>query len=191
MRLSLILLLAGCGQPELNPDAYHWDVLVTGFADTCNAEPQGYSEQFVYSLSYGEGDEASAVNVGIGWDTFASGRISGCSIAYDSPVVGEDRNGGEVFVQWQMSGYAYNRQGGDACSMAERVNEVYGEHEDLDFDSDWSSRSNIEEPDAVDWIGVETFEIVNVVDAEGEPSDAFPVGCQYSTLVVGSYRPRE
>lgn len=174
---ALALLAGACKDPELNPDAYHWDVTVSGFEDDCNVPAVGSLEEYTYSLLF----EGSIVNLYIGWDAFANGAISGCSITYQSPTVLEERAGGNV--QWLMTGEGFYRQIGDTCDIPDRVNEYYDAYPDLlDFDGDWASRSGGLELSAVDWIGVETFEIVNSED------ESLPLGCTYSSLVVGQYR---
>lgn len=165
------LLLGACGQPELNPDAYHWDVVLSGFEDTCNEPAEPYRESMTYSLSF----DGSAASVALGWETFANGSISGCNLEYESPLIGEDRPGG--FVQWVLTGEAAMRSGGDGCDMGEQVDEFIN-----GANLSWDDYSDGKDADAVDWIGIETFEIAYSEDP------ALVAGCTYSLLVVGAYQ---
>lgn len=170
--LLSLLLLAACGQPELDPDAYHWDVVLSGFEDTCNDPAQAYQESMTYSLSY----EGSATALAIGWETFANGQLTGCNLEYESPLIGEDRSDG--FVQWVLSGYATYRSGGDSCDMGEQVDELMS-----DYRLSWDDYSGGLAAEDVDWIGVETFEI-----EYADETSSLVAGCVYSMLVVGTYR---
>lgn len=174
LMLAALFATACDNRPDLNPDAAHWDVKVTGFIDTCNDPGVSSSDDFTYSLTF----DGSATDLAIGWDTFANGAISGCFLTYGSPLVGEDRAGG--FVQWKLSGEAYWRQGGDACSLMDRAGDYDDYYDELDFDTDWDQRADVDISEA-DWIGVETFRIENSEDP------ALSIGCTYTSLVVGSY----
>lgn len=171
-----VLLAAGCGQPELNPDAFHWDVVVSGFDDQCNEPAVPSKDNFTYSLSF----EGSLVDLAIGWDSFASGTISGCSIRYESPLVGQDHGGHQV--QWELAGEGFFRQGRDDCEMGEKVQQIYDNNAPLlDFEADWEQRSDVADADRVDWVSVETFRIIS------DEAEDLPVNCTYTSLVVGSF----
>lgn len=140
--LALIALAACGGGEELDPDAYYWDVSLLGTFSTCHDDDNvvGYAEDFTYGLSF----DGSATTLRIDGNTFASGLISGCSLDYESGVVGQDRPGG--FVQWQLLGEALIETGGDGCSIPDI------------------------EGTPLDWYGTETFVITYSEDpalAEG------------------------
>jgi hypothetical protein len=136
-RLSVLLLLPllACGEEEgPPPGSFNWEVTITGIEDLCNpSDPQPYQETVTYSLFF----DGSLTEIYIGQDAFAAGVMSGCSLEYDTPVVGERRGeNGEYWVKWQLVGEATLRQGGSSCDMTE----------------------------GVDWEGTETFEVVETDD---------------------------
>ena len=134
---SLLLLASACGPDGLDPDGAHWEVTVTGEVDTCHAKGEGvgYRETFIYSLFY----EGSVTDLRIGDDTFATGIVSGCSISYESPVIGETSDDGYE-IKWQLTGAATVRAGGQGCSLG----------------------------DGSDWLGTETFEVITSDDPDIE-----------------------
>ncbi|HJN76670.1 MAG TPA: hypothetical protein QGF58_22255 [Myxococcota bacterium] len=179
--LLLSALFIACGdKDELDPDSYHWDIRVTGVENDCSEEQQGYSEDFVYSLDF----TGSLTKLKIGYDGFATGTLKGCVLEYESQVVGEpDRAGGAV--QWVLTGEAVQRTGGEICDMADKVEE-YRNTAEIE-DETWSEfRDNYlvqNEPADVDWVGIETFEIV------ASENESIEVGCTYRSFVAGKYRP--
>jgi len=178
--MLLFSALIACGdKDELDPDSYHWDVRVTGVENTCTEDQDGYSEDFVYSLDF----TGSLTKLKIGYDGFATGTLKGCELEYESQVVGEpDRAGGAV--QWVLSGNAVQRTGGDICDMEDKVEEMRNDAEIAD--DVWGEfrdkylMSN--EPADIDWVGIETFEIV------GSENESVEVGCSYTSFVAGTYR---
>lgn len=126
--LAASALLGGCGEESL--DGFLWNIDVLATIDDCNDPTVPYADSFEYRLTYDGGQ----VNLAIGPDTFATGVIAGCEIAYESVVWGEEHNGAEI--RWQMSGEAVYRQGGDTCNL----------------------------PADTDWIGTETFTIISSED---------------------------
>jgi len=147
---AMLFLTLGCAEEgALDPEGAHWDVTVEGSVDTCHAEGEGvgFRQTYVYSLFY----EGSITDLRIGGDSFATGIVSGCSLSYESPIIGEERESGEL--KWQLTGEATLRAGGDGCSLG----------------------------DGSDWVGTETFEIVESQDPDIE------VGCEYTMTVEGMY----
>lgn len=130
----LPLCLLACEEEGLPPDSFNWEVTITGIEDLCNPQdPQGYQETVTYSLFF----DGSLTTIHIGQDSFAAGIMSGCSLEYDTPTVGERRGENEEFwVKWQLTGEAVLRQGGSACDLTE----------------------------GVDWEGIEVFEVVETDD---------------------------
>ena len=130
--LMLSLPLSGCGDSE--EGAYQWEVEVTAITDLCNPAPVGYQETFTYSLYF----NGSATDLRIEGESFATGEISGCSLTYASPIIGETRGDPDssIWVKWQLEGEATIRQGGSACELE----------------------------DGLDWEGTEVFEILSSDD---------------------------
>ena len=97
--LSLVALV-GCAESE-EEDLFTWNVKVTGVDNSCTEDESGSTE----SLTVGATFEGSLVSLKVvgdeSTDTFATGSISGCTVSYESQVVGEpDRAGGPV--QWVL-----------------------------------------------------------------------------------------
>lgn len=137
MRRALPLLmipLMACEEEGLDPDSFNWEVTVTGIEDLCNpSDPQPYQETVTYSLFF----DGSITEIYIGDKSFAAGIMTGCSLEYDTPLVGERRGPNEEYwVKWQLTGEAVLRQGGSSCELEE----------------------------GVDWYGEETFEVIETDD---------------------------
>ncbi len=147
----LLLPLLACEEEGLDPDSYNWEVTITGVEDLCNPDdPQGYQESMTYSLFF----DGSITDIKVGDKSFASGIMSGCTLEYDSAVVGERRGPEEEYwIKWQLTGEATLRQGGGSCDIEE----------------------------GFDWVGEETFEIVESTDPDIE------VGCTYTMALEGTY----
>lgn len=126
--VAVLAALSGCKEEPL--EGYLWDVHMLAVIDDCNTPTVGYEEDFTYRLSF----EEENVVLSIDADAFATGRIAGCEIIYESVVWGEQRNGYEV--RWQLTGEAIYRQGGDTCNL----------------------------PSGTDWIGTETYTIISSED---------------------------
>jgi hypothetical protein len=132
----LLFPLSACQEETLDPDSFNWEVTVTGIEDLCNpTDPQPFQETVTYSLFF----DGSITDIKVGPDSFASGIMTGCSLEYDTPVVGERRGPNEEYwVKWQLSGEALLRQGGSSCDITE----------------------------GLDWEGTETFEIIETDDPD-------------------------
>lgn len=117
---SIFLMLA-CETSKIPAESQHFTVTASAL------DGQGtYAEEFEYYLSF----DASSATIFIGEDAFARGTVTGCDLTYQSVVVGQDTNGGEV--KWQLFGQAgIETAEGDPC---------------VDGDDDWT--------------GTEWFEIV-------------------------------
>ncbi len=180
--LPLVLLsfaaLVGCAEPE-DENLFTWDVKVTGVDNSCTEDAGGSAETFTFGAAF-EGSLVALKIVGTETtDTFATGSISGCTVSYESQVVGEpDRAGGPV--QWVLSGEAVYRTGGEVCNMAENVAETAA---DMNIDLDSFDYLNGADPDQVDWVGQETFEVV------ASENESVAVGCTYTSFVAGTYNP--
>ncbi len=139
---AALIALAACGGGGApDPVTYYWDVSLEGTDTTCEAAPADYAEDFTYGLSF----DGSAVTLRIDGNPFASGLISGCSLSYESGVIGQDRPGG--FVQWQLLGEALVETGGEGCDIPAGP-----------------------DGEALDWLGTERFAITYSEDpavAEG------------------------
>lgn len=180
--LPLVLLslaaLMGCAEPE-DENLFTWDVKVTGVDNSCTEDAGGSAETFTFGAAF-EGSLVALKIVGTETtDTFATGSISGCTVTYESQVVGEpDRAGGPV--QWVLSGEAVYRTGGEVCNMAENVAETAA---DMNIDLDSFDYLSGADPDQVDWVGHETFEVV------ASENESVAVGCTYTSFVAGTYNP--
>lgn len=97
--------------------------------------------------------EGSAVNLLLEDEGFAKGTISGCEISYQSVVWPSTVDGFEV--KWQITGEASFRAGSTGCNLDE----------------------------GVDWLGVETFEIVS--DPDDHPE--IEPGCTYALTTQGVF----
>lgn len=138
--------LLGCNEPE---SGFVWEVTATGDVDECNDPVVPYQEtfEFVVDLS-----SPPTTTIGLkGEGAFATGRVSGAFIDYQSVVWTEEKNGSEL--RWQITGEAEFRTGGTTGSLDE----------------------------GVDWLGTETFEIVDSFHPE------IDVGCRYILLTEGVY----
>ncbi len=175
--LSLVALV-GCAESE-DENLFTWDVLVTGVDNNCTEDESGSSETFTFGAAF-EGSLVALKIVGVeSTDTFATGSISGCTVTYESQVVGEpDRAGGPV--QWVLTGEAVYRTGGEVCNMAENVAETAA---DMNVDLQSFDYLNGADADTVDWVGRESFEVV------ASENEGVPVGCTYTSFVAGTYNP--
>lgn len=122
--LSLIACNNGSDVPE---GGTTYQVTVTAIEDECHPEAtSGYKEEFTYYVFL----DASSASVYIGEQLFAVGLASGCTLSYQTPIIGEESdNDGKI--KWQLFGEAEIDAGDDAC--------VPGEN---------------------DWEGTEAFEVV-------------------------------
>jgi hypothetical protein len=129
LSLFAIIFSSGCAEEPI--DGFIWEIDLVGTIDGCNNPVVGYQTTSDYRLSF----EGSDVSLAIGADEFANGTISGCQVAYQTVVWGEDReiNGEPHEIKWQITGEAIFRQGGDTCNL----------------------------PVGTDWIGTETSTIVD------------------------------
>ncbi len=152
-RLTPLLLLAliACEEEGLDPDSFNWEVTITGVEDLCNPNDP---QGFQESMTYSLFFDGSITDIKIGDKAFASGLMSGCTLEYDSAVTGEIRGANEEYwVKWQLTGDAVLRQGGSSCDIEE----------------------------GLDWVGEETFTIVESTDPE------IVEGCTYTMSVEGVY----
>jgi len=125
------LLLACKEESKLPEGGVYYEVVVTATEDQCHPDQtQGYEETFTYYLSL----EASTASIYIDEQLFAVGLASGCSMTYQTPIIGEesDQDGN---IKWQLFGETDLDAGDDACV-----------------------------PGSDDWSGTETFEIVSSDD---------------------------
>ena len=127
------LVLAGCGADEELPGDY-FEIKAVGDANDCTGDnPEGFSEKFEYRVVL----DGNTAEIAVGPDVFATGRLEGCLLNYESVVWEENRNGGEI--AWQIVGSATVNID-DACPPP-----VEGE----------------------DWVGSEDFEIVSADEGAG------------------------
>jgi len=180
-----ILLLAGlvsCSGGEMSADYYHWDVTLVGVNDTCNESPQGYIEEMTYALAFQGSVTDLALFEDEDYNTFASGVLGGCKLTYESPTVKEERGSdSEDWLQWRMSGESWVQQGGSGCGIEAHAEEVL----EMIPNPTWESLGLPYAPSEIDWIGLETFEVMGV----GEAVEGIEAGCDYTVLVAGIYDP--
>jgi hypothetical protein len=112
----------------------------------------GQAPSYTEDVTYRVVIEGQGVEVAVGSDVFATGRADGCNIEYTSIVWTEDRDGASI--SWQISGEAaINVGGGNSCPIG----------------------------DGVDWLGIETFEIISSEDP------AYAPGCGLESEAVGNF----
>lgn len=108
LRLTVLCCsLMACSTEEL-PGQY-FDVEVSMASDGCNSPAVGYSESFSYRLV----KDLESIELGVDADIFASGSISGCSVAYESVAWTETREAGDI--RWQILGEAQVQPGDGSC----------------------------------------------------------------------------
>ena len=135
--LAAIAAIAACKEESKVPEgAAGYAITVTAVADQCHPDSeQGYTESFDYFIAL----DASTATIYIDEQVFAIGIASGCTLSYQTPIIGEDTDN-DGNVKWQLFGEASLDAGDDAC--------VPGEN---------------------DWEGTEAFEIVSSEDDTLEP----------------------
>lgn len=138
--IALLLLtgnLLACKEESKIPEgAVGYEITVTAVADQCHPDAnEGYEETFIYHLAL----DASTATIYIDEQIFAVGLASGCTLSYQTPIIGEESES-DGDIKWQLFGEASLDAGDDAC--------VPGEN---------------------DWEGTEAFEIVLSEDDTLEP----------------------
>lgn len=172
-------LSVACDGGEPDETLYYWDVKVTGVSNNCTESEQGFAESYAYAVGFDGSLASLKIDDGEEINTFATGNILGCTMAYESQVVGEpDRDGGPV--QWVLSGQSTYRSGGDGCNMEEQVTD-YADMLGIDPVAEPAYLGG-NEPGDLDWVGMESFEIV------ASENEGIPVGCTYTLFVAGTYR---
>jgi hypothetical protein len=175
-----VALLVSCGGGEPVADYFHWDVTVKGVDDTCNEPPQGYIEQMTYALAFQGSVTDLALFEDEDYNTFASGVLGGCKLTYESPTVKEERSSDpEDWIQWRLSGESWVQQGGSGCSIETHAEEIL----ELIPNPTWESLDISYAPSEIDWVGLETFEVMGV----GASIEGIEAGCSYTVLVAGVY----
>ena len=128
-------LMLACETSKIPPDSAHFTVTA--------AAPDGggsYAETFEYYLSF----DASTALVYIGEDAFARGTFSGCTLTYESVVVGQDTDNGSV--KWQLFGEAEVEtvdgdpcvDGGDDWAGSEYFEIIASEDETIEVGTDYN-----------------------------------------------------
>jgi hypothetical protein len=173
-------LLISCGGGEPDTDYYHWDVTLVGVDDTCNEPAQGYIEEMTYALAF----QGSVTDLSLfedeGYNTFASGVLGGCKLTYESPTVKEERSSdAEDWIQWKLSGESWVQYGGSGCGIEVHADELL----EMIPNPTWESLNIPYAPSEIDWVGLETFEVMGVGDAV----EGLEAGCTYKVLVAGVY----
>lgn len=126
--MILLLSLLACNRGSAVPEGgTTYQVTVTAKTDECHPESTTpYQEEFSYYIFL----DASNASVYIGEQLFAVGLASGCTLTYQTPIIGEESDA-DGKIKWQLFGEAEVDAGDDAC--------VPGEN---------------------DWEGSESFEVV-------------------------------
>jgi hypothetical protein len=126
---ALLLLLSGCDNSVVPDDALWYLVTVTGIGpDTCNpGNTEGYIQEFQYAVSF----NASDADIYVDSQPFAAGVLNGCNLTYQTVVIGEEIDVGEV--KWQLAGQAKIDPGDNSC---------------VDGDGDWEGTETFEIVDA-------------------------------------------
>ena len=132
----LLVALLACQESRLPEDVLRYTVTVTATEDSCHPESsEGYQETFDYAVFF----DAARAEVYVGEELFAVGTVAGCTVNYQTVVLGEDTEQ-DGNVKWQLFGEAEFDRGDDSC---------------------------VDGPE--DWAGEEVFEIVSSVDETLEP----------------------
>lgn len=125
------LLVACAAEDELPGD--YFEIKAIGEENDCTDGAANLDEKFEYRVVL----DGNTAELAIGPDVFATGRLEGCLLSYESVVWEEKRDGGEI--SWQIIGSATVNID-DSCPPP-----VEGE----------------------DWVGFEDFEIVSADDSVG------------------------
>jgi len=109
--LPLLLLLPACSNSKVPSDALVFNVTVTGVGpDSCHpGDTTGYQKDFEYAVAFAGSD----ADLYVDGEPFAAGVINGCNLTYQTVVIGEDVETGQV--QWQLTGQALLDPGNDTC----------------------------------------------------------------------------
>ena len=133
----MLLLLLACKKESAVPEgATTYEVTVVATADECHEEDTyTFKETYTYQLAL----DGSTATVYIDEQQFAVGLISGCSLTYQTAIIGEETEQ-DGSIKWQLFGAADLDAGDNACV-----------------------------PDEYDWKGTEYFEVVTSEDDTLEP----------------------
>ncbi|MFT4626343.1 MAG: hypothetical protein ACI8PZ_005020 [Myxococcota bacterium] len=130
--LVVAALCTACSGEEDLPGEY-FDLVAVGDENSCTGEDANLEEKFEYRVVL----DGNTAEIAIGPDIFATGRLEGCLLVYESVVWEEARDGGEI--AWQIVGSATVNID-DACPPPVKDE---------------------------DWVGREDFEIVSADDSVG------------------------
>lgn len=132
----MLMMLACKHESKLPEGGTSYDITVTATKDECHpAATEGYEETFTYYIAL----DGSTAGVYIDEQLFASGTVSGCTITYQTPIIGEESEQ-DGDIKWQLFGQADFDDGSDACVAGDK-----------------------------DWAGTEYFEIVATENDSLEP----------------------
>ncbi len=96
--LPLVLFVGCSGNGEL-PGEY-FEIKATAGEDDCGAAEGNWKDKFDYRMVV----DGNTVELAVGPDVFATGRMEGCLVVYETVIWEEQRNGGEI--AWQILGTA-------------------------------------------------------------------------------------
>lgn len=133
----MLLLLLACKEESNVPEgATTYEVTVVATVDECHeGNTQGSKETFAYQIAL----DGSTATVYIDEQQFAVGLISGCSLTYQTPIIGEETDN-DGPIKWQLFGTAELDAGDNACV-----------------------------PSEYDWDGTEYFEVISSDEDTLEP----------------------
>ena len=94
--IALSVAAIGCSGKEL--PGHYWDVVIEGTDNQCTGNAADYRGEYEYRLLI----EGNDIQLAIGPDVFAQGRIEACSVEYSSLAWSDYRDGNEI--QWEILG---------------------------------------------------------------------------------------
>lgn len=109
--LPLIMLLAACNNSRVPPEALVFNVTVTGIGpDSCHpGDTTGYQADFEYAVAFSGSD----ADIYVDGEPFAAGVINGCNLTYQTAIIGQDVDSGNI--KWQLTGQALLDPADDTC----------------------------------------------------------------------------
>jgi hypothetical protein len=111
----LLLLLACKKESNVPEDATRYSVTVTAIEDECHPDStEGFEETFEYAIVL----DGSTARIFIGEQQFAVGLASGCTLTYQTAIIGEETEA-DGNIKWQLFGESELDAGDNACVPSE------------------------------------------------------------------------